>query len=388
MQERVQTVLDAAAAKGIGVAFVTLTGAHNRHTRLAHERRDFSKSFAAIQKGTPWKRKRKAGLIGMVPIWEPTDGENGWHLHAHALVLHSGGTDAAVAAGEWLVPRWQSALRTRGWRTARVAQDVRPITSVAGLPDYGAKAMTGWGAAAELAKGWHKEGKRPDRLTLPQLLGLAVAGDARAADRYAEAVTALSGKRLLVVGPTVAKALGIAPVTLKDGDAVEPEKRLSEVLGMIRAEIWNRLGRRYLRAWAVGTVGRLTAQGTPWEDVAARLTERAFQPGEEPPGQRLDRGGDRYTPPSAGCPPDARQTPGPCSARAGGEDETNRDGPRPDASPGSRRRAEVKMASQGPGRVSGWVEAVLTGESAVAPLAPVSGPPRRPVAPPRPPPPD
>jgi hypothetical protein len=346
LQDRVGAVLDAAEARGIGVAFVTLTAAHDHTTALADQRHDFSEIFRKMQGQSPWRREGKRGLIGAVKLWETTAGPyTGWHHHGHVLVLHRDGQDAALAVGEKIIGWWQSALRRRGWHTIREAQDVRPITSAKGLPDYGTKAMTGWGAAAELAQGWHKQGKRPGRLTLPQLLGLAVAGDTWAADRYAEAVTALSGLRLLVVGPIVAKALGIAPVAVADGDEVKPEKRPGEELGMVRAEVWNRLGRRYARAWAFGTVSRLTAQGVVWEDVAELLTRRAFGPATGRADTYLDTGGDPLSPPR----PDEAQNPGPCSARAGGEAELNRDGPRPDTARRARRAAEGKGGPQAPG---------------------------------------
>jgi hypothetical protein len=222
VQGRVQEVLDAARERNFGVAFLTLTASHDRSTALADARRDFSALYTGLQQDCAWKRERKAGLLGIVRFWEVTWGaRTGWHLHPHCLVLHCDGPEAAVAAGERLIARWRSGLARRGWRTERAAQDVRVVSDAGGLPDYGTKGMTGWGAAAELAAGWRKEGRRPHRMTLPQLLGLALAGDRQAADRFAEAVTALSGQRLFVLGPRLAKSLGIAPAAIADGDAVQ-----------------------------------------------------------------------------------------------------------------------------------------------------------------------
>lgn len=290
LQERVSTVLVAVAERNFGAALMTLTVSRNARTPLAEVSRATGDVYTAMQRVRAYSRERDAGLIGLCPVWEVTAGKRtGWHPHVHVLVIHRDGIEAAVAAGKRLVLIWQSLLRKRGWHTADAAQDVRPITTLAGLDGYGTKGMTGWGAAAELAAGWHKEGRRPDRLTIPQLLGLADQGDRWAAEQYVEAVTALSGKRLFVVGPRVAAALGIASVVVEDGDAVEPEKRPGLVLGIIPSQVWNCAAKRRQRAWVVMQVRYLTDAGVCWEDVSALVAAHVMRPTDQPrgpPGRR------------------------------------------------------------------------------------------------------
>ncbi len=304
--ERITEVLAAAAAKGFGVALWTPTIRHHAGMRLQAQRAAMSSAHRALQNTRAYRDERAAGLIGICPSWEQTAGKvTGWHHHGHHLVLHRDGPAAAVAAGKRLEADYRRLLAHRGWRADEAAQDVRAVTTLADLGGYIGKAMNGWGAAAELAGAWHKEGRRPDRLTIPQLLGLAYAGDAWAADRYAEAVEALSGQRLFVVGPRIAKALGLdqAKVEVTDGDAVEQVRQPGPLLGMLPAEVWNRAARRSMRAWTYATVRNLTAAGIEWCDVEAVIRERVMGVSARRSGARLV-GEEIRRPPPCPAPPD------------------------------------------------------------------------------------
>lgn len=280
LAERIKGLLAAAAEQGIGVALWTPTIWHHAGMTLKAQRVAMSGAHKALLKSPVYADEKAGGLITICPSWEQTVGKRtGWHHHGHHLVLHRDGAAAAVEAAKRIEVEYRRILARRGWRADEEAQDVRPVTTPADLGGYIGKAMTRWGAAAELAGAWHKEGRAPDRLTLPQLLGLAYAGDAWAADRYAEAVEALSGQRLFYVAPHARKLLGLTKdkATITDGEGVEPEKQPGRVLGILPAEVWNRAARRSLRAWTYATVRDLVAAGVEWCDVAEVVRDRVMR---------------------------------------------------------------------------------------------------------------
>lgn len=281
LQERVQEVMDASWAKDWHVVLVTMTAGHDRHTRLIDARKDMGDAWTGLQRGAPWNRAMERGMAGVVRVWEPTWGWiTGWHLHPHCLLIHKGTAEEALAEGEWLIDRWMAAMRKRGWPVDRQGQDVRLVTRPASgeagdaLSRYEMKSMTGWGAAAEMASGWVKEGRRPDRLSVPQLLGLAAAGDEVAAEKYAEAVSALKGQRVFMLGPRLAAELGIEASEVEDEEEIEVEAQDGEVLGELPGSVWVAAAKRRLRGWALAEIERLTAFGICWEDVESVVTDR------------------------------------------------------------------------------------------------------------------
>lgn len=279
--DRVSEVLEAAREKGLGVALLTLTVAHDRATSLLQAREDMADAWRRLPDGGLGRRLKVAGLVGSVRVWEATAGERtGWHLHAHALVLHERGAEAAVAAGEAMAGRWLTLMGARGWRAVRAAQDVRPVVVGDGLPDYGTKSLRGWGPAAELAAQWAKEGRRPDRVSLPELLGLAAAGDRWAASKYVEAVQALRGQRLFCVGPALKKRLGLTGDDVQaEGEAVEVEERPGEVVAQVPASTWTRAANKGLRAWVLDQVWqRVVLWGEDWATVLPDLVRGVGPP--------------------------------------------------------------------------------------------------------------
>lgn len=269
VSERVGAVLAAARVKGWGVALLTLTAAHSAQTRLEDAREDLTDAWRRLPDGGLGRRLKESGYQGMVRVWEATAGVSGWHLHVHALILHAGGTQAAIDAGMAVSSRWRGLMGARGYRTSDAAQDVRAVSGDCGLPDYGVKALTGWSAAAELASGWVKKGRRPDRVSIPQLLGLALHGDPWASARYAEAVDAMRGLRLMVVGPRLKKALGLEGDDPQDeAEQIELEVEAGQVIGTLPASVWSRAAVLSRRAWVAEQVWtRCILWGEVWDVV-------------------------------------------------------------------------------------------------------------------------
>lgn len=278
VSERIAALLAAARDRGVGVAFLTLTLAHDPMSRMIDLRDVTRDAFKSLQHGRPWKALKAAGLLGLVRVWEVTGGPGGWHLHAHVLAFHSGGTDAAVAAGRELTGTWTRLVRARGYRAVAEAQDCRPVLDGEPLGDYGAKSLRGWDVAAELASAWVKGGRRPYRMSLPQILALAAEGDSWARSAYVEAVVALKGQKVLIVSPPLKAALGVISEDVSDEDAVEPEAQLGEVLGEMPAATWSRACTLSLSAWVLGEIDRLVVrQGVAWPDLLWHVRARVWR---------------------------------------------------------------------------------------------------------------
>jgi hypothetical protein len=87
-----ERAIDAAAAQGLQMAFVTLTMRHHAGQALgelwdalADALHAATVSDRAVQRG-----RELLGVRGLRRVVEPTHGPNGWHIHAHLIVFYDG----------------------------------------------------------------------------------------------------------------------------------------------------------------------------------------------------------------------------------------------------------------------------------------------------------
>lgn len=298
LSERVGLVLDAARSKGLHVQFVTLTASHDRNTKLSDMREALSGVYRKLWTGSAIARLKERGLLGGVRVWEVTDGtRTGWHLHAHVLVISETSGNCEQSA-QYIKGRWVDLLGKRGWTASLAVQDSRPVTDgYQALGEYGTLDLKGWGIALEMAGDWQKTGKRPDRLSVPELLALAHSGDAWAARRYAEAVDALSGLRLFVLGPRLKKLLGLDQVQdlTEDDDCPDLVPDDWRDLGAVGGDTWGGLGSDRRPAAALLIWRRGVVMREPWSVVLRRLDKLARQTWSIKPSILRSWGHDRQT---------------------------------------------------------------------------------------------
>lgn len=277
---RVGAVLKAVHANGYGAAFATWTMRHDRNTRLSNMRTVQTKAISAMQRGGLWNRLLRDGLVGFIRVFEVTWGaRTGWHLHVHAIVIHRDGAKAAVSAGQSLTGRWIDLLAKAGHIAVGSGQKVVPVSEDKGLSDYGVADLRSWGMASEMAAGWKKTGKRPNRLNVPELLALAAEGDRLAGQKYAEAVAALSGQRLLVVGPRLKGTLDLDFEEIADEQAPELEAQDEKPVGLLQVSVWKRAANhpRFDHAWIICITKKLAiTEGIEWCDVHRLIWERVM----------------------------------------------------------------------------------------------------------------
>lgn len=110
------------ADRGGSLALLTLTMRHHRGQTLPVLRKALTGAWRHISKGRAWTEiKKELDLDGYVRAIEVTDGDNGWHLHIHALLVFSRPvTDAEVAELEAVVwTLWSIGLARFGMTAIR-----------------------------------------------------------------------------------------------------------------------------------------------------------------------------------------------------------------------------------------------------------------------------
>jgi hypothetical protein len=132
-------------------------------------------AWGAVVSGAQWQndKERFGGLLGWCRVVEVTDGENGWHVHVHALLCFARDVPAELVAatvGAHAFGRWARALERHGFDACdEHGWDLRKVQLGDGdLADYFTK------VAHEVTGSQRKEGRRQGSRTPMQLLADAV----------------------------------------------------------------------------------------------------------------------------------------------------------------------------------------------------------------------
>lgn len=114
--------------QGSSVLFGTLTMRHHQGHSLQALWDALQAAWHAVIGGAPWqRRKARDGIAGWLRVVEVTYGQNGWHVHIHALFFLTG-TPSDLQLEDmagWVFARWSQALRRRGLDAASIGQDLR-----------------------------------------------------------------------------------------------------------------------------------------------------------------------------------------------------------------------------------------------------------------------
>lgn len=122
-------------ASGGQVAFGTMTMRHWSGHRLGDLWAALSKAWGKVTAGSSWLRdKKRFGIAGWLRVVEVTFGENGWHVHIHALFFLESSTVAPEleALKSSMFGRWSAALKSLGLPSPLAAgQDLRVLDGAA-----------------------------------------------------------------------------------------------------------------------------------------------------------------------------------------------------------------------------------------------------------------
>jgi len=120
--EELTTLLEWNTARGGSVALLTLTMRHFKGQSLRELRRALTKAWKRVTASRGWKEARKAaGLDGYVRAVEATNGEHGWHLHIHCLLIfdHDVTEWEVQALQDEVFTRWSAGLAREGMSVLR-----------------------------------------------------------------------------------------------------------------------------------------------------------------------------------------------------------------------------------------------------------------------------
>jgi hypothetical protein len=200
------------------------------------------------------KTGKKAGQtvtehrVPVIRAVEVTHGEHGWHVHIHALLLlRDGVTEEQVhAIGDRAFSRWHDGLVAKGMPAPSYEHgvDCRRLngdSAAVTLSEYFTKVQ--YSAAAEVARGSQKEGRRDNRTPF-QLLAGVVAGDADDLDLWHEWEKGSHGRRQITWSKGLRDQLGLV-VELTDEEVVEQDALRGEPVAQVANSTFRWLARQH-----------------------------------------------------------------------------------------------------------------------------------------------
>jgi hypothetical protein len=206
IDQALRNALDA----GMSALLLTLTIQHGSTDPLEVTFERVRAGHQAAHSGRAWKELHGAlGYVGAVRAWEMTHGVNGWHPHAHEVLIFDRvlGPEDVAAVEAHFTRVYGRALAKHGLRLHPVhGVDVRPVQAAGDLAGYLTKVEGGWGTGLELARSDLKRGRRGGRSPF-ELLADAADGDVRALALWLEYERVTKGKRAITWSPGLRKRL-------------------------------------------------------------------------------------------------------------------------------------------------------------------------------------
>jgi hypothetical protein len=198
-------------ANGHGAAFITQTVRHGRRDELSGRLEVVARALGHCLRGKSWERRAKRlGYVGAIKAVEITHGQNGWHPHAHSLLLFESPLSPADLADlqSWLFARWSRVVERKGFGSLSKEHgvDVQGVTDSGALGSYLTKVEGGWGVGLELARADVKKSKG-GRTPFEILSEFVETGESRLAALWREFESATSGKQAIVWSPGLRRLL-------------------------------------------------------------------------------------------------------------------------------------------------------------------------------------
>lgn len=234
--EEVQLAAERHVALGGGVVFGTLTLRHRRSDPLQQSMDAVPEAWRRVQQDGTLRRLRKRYGFGFLRAVEQTwTRENGWHVHAHVVLLTDTvlDDDALAAITERITDVWQAAAlaltgrmpsRSRGsqWERSTRAADAAGYLTKLQEPD-----REGWSVGAELVRSDAKRGRASRASLHPfEIAQRAVHGDAVMFRLWREYEHATHRRRALTW------SRGLRDRLLPDRDALEDEQLAAAAEGV------------------------------------------------------------------------------------------------------------------------------------------------------------
>lgn len=258
----IQRAIDAWHALGNRVVFSTFTMRHNAKQKLAPLWEGLSHAWGRVTSGSSWERD--SDVYGAVPVErvkirqlnkvkfevrtpgkrihfiravEVTHGDNGWHVHIHALLFVNSKMSQgdATALGLAMFGRWKLALVNKGFSAPTekhgIDSKIVPVDGSVPLGEYFSKAVygqplkkkfkaVGW----ELAGGMGKLGRRENRTPFQILADVVTHGDADDLARWFVFEQSSKGRRQITWSHGFRDFLNLGPEKTDEEIAAEKLK--------------------------------------------------------------------------------------------------------------------------------------------------------------------
>ncbi len=260
-EQRRKELKSAAENSGFTTVMATFTLRHNKRDNLASMVKAITGSYRSLKSGTPWQTiKDEYSVIGDVRALEVTYGDNGWHVHIHALLFlsHALNTSQQASLENALKRRFLQVLGAYGydaswqhgvWLTASNTDIVEYVAKFGRLPKLNTNGDT-WSIYHELTKANQKRTRSKDGLTPWGLLLAYDAGDKQAAVLFLEYAHVFKGFHQLQWSRGMKNLLHIGDIP---DDKIDDNPDANYLLS-IDAETWKDIVDKRLRAYLLRSV--------------------------------------------------------------------------------------------------------------------------------------
>lgn len=282
---------------GGDVVMLTLTMRHRQGQALEDLWEALSASWKAATNGRRWRADREAYNVGgFSRTVENTYGENGWHLHVHALLYfrESVPDETVKELCEAMFWRWSSKLEEHGLDTPTLQHGVdwkraadRPGEDGAEvLAKYLTKVASGIGF--EMAGSTEKKGRRIGSVTPWQIAQLAVSGEDEAERKkymalWLEWLRCSRGKRMHTWSRGLREEVGLG-LELTDEEVAELALD-GDAVAVIPARSWGIIRTRYPEL--MGDILRLAEAGQSWQNLRTLVGTVDSRLSMQPPSDAL-----------------------------------------------------------------------------------------------------
>lgn len=193
---------------GRSVVMVTLTMRHRDGQALRHLWDANAYAWGKVTSGRGWQTDQHSlAIAGWVRVVEVTHGQNGWHVHVHALMFLDDGDQQdweVDFVGQQMFTRWRAALVRKGFAAPLANSGGLDVKRIGGdaapLADYFTKTVysaddSADRAALEVARGDLKSGRSGNRSPFQILRDVVAIGDADDLDTWHEWEAGSRGRR-------------------------------------------------------------------------------------------------------------------------------------------------------------------------------------------------
>lgn len=241
-------------AEGIGRHLGKAGGAYFWTVAIPHQHGDalkvvlgvLSKLIAGVKSGRAWQdEKKRYGILGDIRAIEVTCGCNGWHPHAHIVIV----TDRVLSFEEWtawaarLDRRVGETLQKLGWDAGLpgIRSTVVPVDKGAGLAKYVTKVQEK-GLGNELARGDLKGGRHGGRTPFQILADFGEYALADDLDLWHEYERATIGRNAIRWSKGL-RALLLPDVEKQTDEEIAAEEQGGDAVAYITMPVWRRIRR-------------------------------------------------------------------------------------------------------------------------------------------------